>query len=146
MLLHQNLRVCCSLTASRVVHHAWCFHFNIALFCYADIYFLLGVQRHPILNNSVINILDVGRGINGLLCVTNNQACCATVPNRIGEFYYPNNAKVPIREENQGFWRGRGDQHIRLNRKVDASTPKGVYRCEIPDVRGVLQDIYITLQ
>ena len=107
-------------------------------------YFELKGNRYD--NNSAINILAIGEGDNALLCKTNKQDCCGTVPNRFGEFYYPNGVQVPIRGAEQGFYRNRGDQLIRLNRRDSTSSPTGKYFCEIPDANGVTQKIIIDIE
>ena len=48
------------------------------------VYFELKGERY--VNNSMVNILAIGEGDNALLCKTNKQDCCGTVPNRFGEF------------------------------------------------------------
>ena len=104
-------------------------------------YFELKGKRYD--NNSMINILAIGEGDNALLCKTNEQDCCGTAPNRFGEFYYPNGVQVPIRKAGQGFYRNRGDQLIRLNRRDAASSPIGKYFCVIPAANGMTQKIFI---
>ena len=89
-------------------------------------------------NNSAAPLLDVGEGENALLCKTDREECCGTLPNRFGEFYYPNGVQVPIAKQQQGFYRNRGQQVIRLNRRVGVTSPTGRYRCEIPDADGVM--------
>ena len=96
-------------------------------------------------NNSVISISDVGEGEQALLCWTNWVECCGFPPNRQGEFYYPNGIQVPISKRLHGFYRNRGEQVIRLNRREGVNSPSGKYRCEIPDADGVMHNIYITL-
>ena len=105
-------------------------------------YFELNGVVHP--NNSAVSLFDVGEGENALFCKTKMEECCETPPNRIGEFYYPNGVQVPIAKLQQGFYRNRGEQLIRLNRREGVISPTGRYRCEIPDVDGVTQNIYIT--
>ena len=106
-------------------------------------YFELKGKRFD--NNSMVSILAIGEGDNALLCKTNKQDCCGTLQNRFGEFYYPNGVRVPIRIAGQDFYRNRGDQLIRLNRRGGASSPTGKYFCEIPDADGVTQKIFINI-
>ena len=96
-------------------------------------------------NNSVISLTKVGEGDNALYCKTDKKECCGMVPNRFGEFYYPNGVRVPIAREQQGFYRNRGDQIIRLNRREGIISPTGTYRCEIPNADDEIIKIYITL-
>ena len=96
-------------------------------------------------NNSMVSILAIGEGDNALLCKTNKQDCCGTVPNRFGEFYYPSGVRVSINSAGQGFYRDRGDQLIRLNRRDGITIPTGRYSCEIPDADGVTQKRFINI-
>ena len=96
-------------------------------------------------NNSAVPLSEVGEGQNALLCKTNKENCCGTPPNRIGEFYYPSDIKVPIANEQEGFYRNRGERVVRLNRRDGTTSPMGKYRCEIPDTSGSVQNLYITL-
>ena len=107
-------------------------------------YFELNGIVHP--NHSAIPLLDVGENEGALFCKTKMEECCGTPPNRIGELYYSNGTQVPIAGLQYGFYRNRGQQVIRLNRREGVISPTGRYRCEIPDVGGVTQNIYITLE
>ena len=78
-------------------------------------------------------------------CAKQTRKCCGTVPNRFGEFYYPNGVQVPIANRQQGFYRNRGNQIIRLNRREGITSPTGTYRCEIPNADDETVKIYITL-
>lgn len=94
------------------------------------------------MNNSVVLLEDIGEGDNALLCFTERLTCCDG-GNRAGEFFFPNGTLVQISSSNANFYRNRGIKHIRLNRRNDATTPTGRYRCQIPDASGELQDIFI---
>ena len=108
-----------------------------------DVYFELKGMVYA--NNSAVPMLNIGKGENALLCRTNKKECCGTPPNRYGEFYYPNGIRIPVAKQKHGFYRDRGQQVIRLNRREEVASPRGKYRCEIPDGDGVTQKIYITL-
>ena len=82
---------------------------------------------------------------NALLCTTDKVDCCGTIPNRFGDFYYPDGEKVSVKIANEGFYRNRGEQSVRLNRREDTVSPTGKFRCQIPDAAGEMQNIYITL-
>ena len=98
------------------------------------------------LNNTIVLITDIGEGDNALLCMTDSPDCCKP-PNgntRQGEFYYPDNSAVGYSFTNS-LYRNRGPQVVRLNRRNNALSPTGVYRCQIPDSIGIMQNIYITI-
>ena len=94
------------------------------------------------LNNSVVSRRLIGEGNAALLCVTDNVNCCSASSG--GEFYYPNGNKVKVRAAGDSLYRNRRAQVIRLNRRnFGATSPLGRYRCEIPDSRGVMRNLYI---
>ena len=108
-----------------------------------DVYFEL--DGRTLQNNSAVNLTDIGENERALLCRTNKVDCCKILPNRFGEFYYPNDELVPIFARRRDFYRNRSNQLIRLNRENDVTSPKGKFRCEIPDADNVMQKIYITI-
>lgn len=95
------------------------------------------------LNNTMAMLRDIGEGVNALHCHTNNEDCCRK--SRLGQFSYPSGSFVPISSRRRNFYRNRDVGVIRLNRRNDATTPTGVYSCEIPDATGEMQKIYIKL-
>jgi hypothetical protein len=111
----------------------------------AKVYFELNGNIIP--NNSVASFISIGEGGAALLCKTDKKACCGNAPNRYGDFYYPNGGKVPVSGLAGGLelYRNRGNQLIRLNRRSGVVSPRGKYRCEIPDDSDVMQKIFITL-
>ncbi len=96
------------------------------------------------LNNTVLMVGDIGEGENALLCFTNSSNYCSS-RFRGREFYFPNNSLVRIRGSGANFYRNRGEQFIRLNRRNNATPPTGRYRCEIPDANGNTQSIFINI-
>ena len=107
------------------------------------IYFELNGKTY--LNNSAVRLTDIREGGSALICKTDKEDCCKTLPNRYGEFYYPSGEKVPIEFLQHGFYRNRDEQLIRLNRREGTTSPSGKYRCELPDASGEMKNIYITL-
>ena len=96
-------------------------------------------------NNSAVDLNDIGEGDRALLCKTNLPNCCRTLPNRFGEFFYPSGLQVPIRASDEGFYRDRGEQRIRLNRREEVTSPTGRFRCAIPDANRVMRNVYIII-
>lgn len=107
-----------------------------------EIYFEYRGQRLP--NNSRMSLSQVGEANEAIVCKTEKLDCCG-LPNRAGEFHYPNGQKVVPGRFGTGFYRNRGPQQIRLNRRNGISSPTGTFRCEIPGPRGTLLNIFITL-
>ena len=90
-------------------------------------------------------ITDIGEGDDAaLLCVTDSTECCAS-PHTVGEFYYPDGSEVRIRASPDSMYRNSGDGFIRLNRRNNALSPLGRYRCAIPDSQGVMRNIYVNI-
>jgi hypothetical protein len=108
-----------------------------------SVYFELNGKAYP--NNSVISLLEVGENQNALLCKTDLVTCCGTPPNRFGEFYYPNGEAVPVRSAEHGFYRDRGAQVVRLNRREGVTSPTGKFHCAVPDTNGTMQKLFINL-
>ena len=108
-----------------------------------NVYFVL--KGSVYLNNSAISVGEVGEGEDALICRTNNRECCATPPNRAGEFYYPKGDVVPIRSRAGDFYRNRGEGEIRLNLIAGSTAVTGRFSCSIPDANGAIQVVHIYL-
>ena len=93
------------------------------------------------LNNTIVLMSDIGETDNALLCMTDRTDCCS---NPVGEFYYPDNTAVGFSSTNS-LYRTRGPQVVRFNRRNNDFSPTGVYRCQIPDSIGRMQNIYINI-
>ena len=98
-------------------------------------------------NDSEVLLTDIGDGDSALLCLTDNTQCCNVAGlGPLGEWYFPDGTPV-VNGTNQSrsIYRNRGPSVVRLNRRNNATSPTGVYRCEVPDASGTIQNIYITL-
>ena len=107
--------------------------------------FMLGGITY--LNNTAVIVEHIGEGeANSLKCTTAYESCCQT--SRQGQFYYPNGDQVMIVSQaiskRENFYKTRNSGSISLNKR-GGSTPLGRYRCEVPDGRGVPQNLYITI-
>ena len=100
------------------------------------------LRNQTYLNNSIVAIHDIGEWDDALLCVTDNPDCCKRNRTGQGQFYYPNNDMVRF-NVGDPWYRDRGPQVVRLNRKNYVLSPTGRYRCEIPDSSGMNRNIYI---
>ena len=108
-----------------------------------SVYLELNGNVYP--NNSVISLSEVGENGDALLCKTDLVTCCAIPPNRFGEFYYPDGETVLIQNAGHGFYRNRGAQEVRLNRREGVTSPTGRFHCAVPDASGTVQNVYIHL-
>ena len=90
-----------------------------------------GVQ-YP--NNSIVNIEEVGEGVDAVACQTDRRPCCGTPPYRFGEWYYPNGSRVPVEGEGALFYRNRNDNGlVLLHQRYHSLYPIGLYCCVLPD-------------
>ena len=88
---------------------------------------------------------------NGLLCLTNNTACChGGFQNLNGDWYYPNGIRVgSFSERNINtavtfFFRNRGESVVRLNRR-GIPPERGKFYCELINSNGVNQTISVNI-
>ena len=106
--------------------------------------FMLGGVTY--LNNTVV-LLDEINASNPLICTTAHSSCCTGGQ---GKFYYPDGG--PILMQNAASFslqslymtQNQGSIDLRLQLSGDRP-PLGKYRCEIPDGRGILQNLYIRI-
>ena len=96
-------------------------------------------------NNSCVALEDIGEGNDALLCVTNLTACCKPPyignGSASGNWFFPNETRIPSVGDKWEFYRTRGKMVVRLNRRRGGV--EGIYRCEIRDSRNVNQTLYI---
>ena len=103
-----------------------------------------------------MDLSDIGVGSNtlgdgdsmGLRCLTDSTQCCRRSDNpstgALGEWYFPDGTLV--RDglvASRSIFRNRGPSVVRLNRRNNAQSPTGVYRCEIPDASGTTESIFV---
>ena len=83
-------------------------------------------------NHGLVLLSEVGEGAdNSLECVSDDTACCSTTSSFRGEYYFPDMTQVPIAGliGDGGYFRGRTNDRIRLNRRGGTTT--GLFRCQI---------------
>ena len=94
----------------------------------------------------MVTLEDIGENGDALLCMTNLTACCRrpyTGENGppLGNWFFPNETRVPTDYKLWDFHRDRGQMVIYLNRRRGGVD--GIYRCEIPDSMNVFRTINI---
>ena len=95
-------------------------------------------------NNSNVILEDIGEGVDALLCMTNQTACCRppyTSGMVIGNWFFPNGTRIPPSGVQWDFHRTRGQMVVRLQRRRGGA--EGIYCCKIPDTFGLIQTLYI---
>ena len=94
----------------------------------------------------MFNLTDIGEGDDALLCLTNNTQCCRGPDNLngggLGEWYFPDGTLVPS-GNTFSIYRNRNRSTVQLNRRNNAQSPTGVYRCEIPDASGSNRSVFV---
>ena len=105
----------------------------------AGIYLSLKGKNYQ--NNSVFSTSVIGNVSTGssLECVTDRKPCCASDPNRAGQWLFPDGGLVPIQGLASTFYRSRGDAGtVNLNRlNSDITMPTGRFCCVVPDNNDV---------
>ena len=103
----------------------------------------LYLDGNQLVNNSLVNLADIGEGDCALICYTNSPDCCVP-PVKDGEWYFPNRSAVSIQGEMKDFYRDREGMTVRLNRRNNAMSPTGIYCCDIPGSDGdICIELYI---
>ena len=97
-------------------------------------------------NNSLVVLEDIGERGDALFCITDFFNCCtplytSEMKSVLGNWFFPNETRVPSSGHNWDFHRTRGHMVVRLHRRRGGA--EGIYRCEIPDAMNVIQTIYI---
>ena len=99
-------------------------------------------------NNSALILTDIGEGDNALICLSDSTQCCrgADNPNGgtpLGNWYFPDGSVVRNSDMGGDIYIARDTSEVRLNRRNNAQSPGGVYRCE---ARGNTQTTLVDLQ
>ena len=111
-------------------------------------------------NNSYVDVENIGAGgpdgrndVEGLLCFTNKEDCCALsqVGNRtLGQWIFPNGSTVGSRSSNidlgrsNYYYRNRFKSVVRLLR-VGQPNERGSFRCEVPNANNINQTLYVNI-
>ena len=99
-------------------------------------------------NNSVVDIMDIRTGAAALNCTTTRIGCCLSSDG--SHWYFPDGS--PVQRTGTTYYRTRTEPivdgraasggTVRLHRNAGATTT-GVFHCDIHDVSGKLQSIYV---
>ena len=81
-------------------------------------------------NHSYVDLSLVGYGSDSVQCHTDLQTCCSSTDgSHRGDWYFPNRDRLPFSGDIHGR---RVAQRVDLRRSKSATSPVGIYRCEIP--------------
>ena len=128
-----------SVTAERVLL-SLCVVLAIVVLVQCQTYPRFEYKETVLPNNSFISRGPIGQENNALKCVTDNTNCC-TGP-AVGN--WTDGGGGAVHQGASGattIYVTRGDRVVRYNRITGGSL--GMWRCDIPDSRGMMQSIYI---
>ena len=95
-------------------------------------------------NHGFVLLDNIGESHDALFCLTDQPACCRPPHSvAIGNWFFPNETRVPSTGAQWDLHRTRGHMTVRLHRKRGGVD--GVYHCEIPDAMNAIQILYIGL-
>ena len=94
----------------------------------------VNLTNHSYVNLNAVGIDDSDPG-NTLRCHTDLSTCCIGSQNfHRGDLYFPDGSALGNAMNGGAIYRRRSAQRIDLYRRNDATSPSGIYRCEIPTV------------
>ena len=98
-----------------------------------------------------MNIEEIGEDSNSLLCLTSNIHCCRRRDLWLDyiitflHWYFPNGSYVEYMDYmySNSLYRNRGPSVVRLHRRHNAMIPNGIFHCNITNINGTFQNIYV---
>ena len=110
---------------------------------YTDVTFALNGALYG--NNSIVTITDIGDEVHSaLLCITNNRGCCDSDESggTNGILWYLPKGML-VNRSGLSFYQNAGSSVLRLFRKRGATSPNGIFHCQVPDASGTQKHIFI---
>ena len=98
-------------------------------------------------NHSYVDLSLVGTsGSDSVQCHTDLTTCCTSYrgPHH-GDWYFPNGTRLQFSGNGGDIFESRGAQRVDLRRSNRATSPVGIYRCDIP-TNVVHDDIDISVR
>lgn len=103
-----------------------------------------GVEMESILNHDWLDIATIGERGNfgGTFLV-----CLSSMQNETTKWYFPNGTVVSSDHSSKGpdiyASENGADTLVRLNRRCNATTPTGIYRCKAFERSGIMRSLYV---
>ena len=100
---------------------------------YCQTFPFVSFMGQTLANHSYVDLSLVGddpSGSDSVQCITDLGTCCSGTdgPYR-GDWYFPNGTRLPFPTF---IFESRGSQRVDLRRRNNATSPVGIYRCDIP--------------
>ena len=85
-------------------------------------------------NHSYVDLSLVGRDYyGGVQCHTDLTTCCSGGQGvHRGDWYFPNGNRLPFSNEESDIYEVRVSQRVDIHRRSSATSPVGIYHCDIP--------------
>ena len=100
-------------------------------------------------DHSYVDISLVGTsGSDRVQCVTDLSTCCSMPQgSHRGDWYFSNGDRLQFSNEDGDIYESRGAQRVYLHRRNSATSPVGIYRCDVPtrDDISVRATVYVGL-
>ena len=98
-------------------------------------------------NHAYVDLTQVGNDIsdsgNTVRCHTDLESCCGGVHGiHRGDWYFPNGSALAHAGGGGNIYRSRGPQVVHLRHRNDATSPSGIYRCDIETNAVYDNDVY----
>ena len=88
------------------------------------------LANHSYVDLSLVG--DDGSGSDSVQCVTDLSTCCSgTYGSHRGDWYFPNGVRLPFSGD---IFERRAEQRVEINRRNSATSPVGIYHCEIATI------------
>ena len=93
-------------------------------------------------NHGYVNLSNVGRDKkDSVQCITNLSTCCSgTEGSDRGDWYFPDETRLPFGESGTTVYEGRGAQQVSLFHFGNVVSKLGIYRCDIETVYSNVTD------
>ena len=100
---------------------------------YCQTFPFVSFMGQTLANHSYVDLSLVGgdpSGSDSVQCITDLETCCSGTdgPYR-GDWYFPHGTRLP---SPTFIFESRGSQRVDLRRRNNATSPVGIYRCDIP--------------
>ena len=103
-----------------------------------------------LVNHSYVNLERVGDNViswvDNVRCHTDLESCCSGALSYRRDWYFPNGTRLPFGgRESDNIIESRGERVIDLRRKSNATSPTGMYRCDVSTKAVVKASVYVGL-